>query len=72
MSAVSDVVPVKVVASETEAEVACALLRTAGIGCGYREPNIAAQSFGGWREILVSEHDVEAARELLALTRPAK
>ena len=32
-----DVVVVTVVSNETEAEMACGLLRSAGIECGYRD-----------------------------------
>jgi putative signal transducing protein len=59
-------VVVKTVASEMEAGMACALLCGAGISCSYREPDIAQQGFWGWRDILVDEEDLEAARELLA------
>jgi hypothetical protein len=62
-------VVVKTVASEMEAHIACALLCGAGIGCAQRVPDIAQQAFWGWREILVPEEDLEAARELLA-SRP--
>jgi hypothetical protein len=68
---VTDALPVKVVPSEAEAEIACALLRASGIKCNYREPNVAAQSFWGWREILVGECDLESARQLLAGAPPA-
>jgi hypothetical protein len=40
-------VVVKTVPSETEAEIACALLRSVGIKCGYRVPDIAQQGFWG-------------------------
>ena len=63
-------VAVEVVPSETEAEMLCALLRTAGIKCGYRESNNTAEGFMGWREVLVDEDDVEQAREVLA-TQPS-
>jgi hypothetical protein len=52
---VADIVPVKTVSSPAEAEAACGLLRSAGIECSYREANIAADAFWGWREILVGE-----------------
>jgi Putative prokaryotic signal transducing protein len=59
---------VKSVPSETEADIACALLRSVGIKCSYREANIAQQGFWGWREILVGEDDLAQARDLLAAT----
>lgn len=60
-----------VVASEGEAEVVCGMLRAAGIRSGYRATDTtgavgAARMFGGWREIVVDEADLDRARELLA------
>lgn len=57
------------VASQGEADVICGLLRTAGIECGDREATGAwtgSMAHGTWREILVAEADLEAARMLLA------
>jgi hypothetical protein len=65
-------VVVKTVPSESEAEIACALLRSAGIKCGYRSPDIAQQGFWGWREILVGEDDLAQARVLLKATPPVE
>jgi hypothetical protein len=64
-------VVVTVVGSETEAELACGLLRSAGIECGYRDTEAIDSPLedftaAGAREILVHESDLEAARELLA------
>jgi Putative prokaryotic signal transducing protein len=64
-------VVVTVVAGETEAEVVCGLLRSAGFECGYRDTEAldsALEEFiaAGPREILVHESDLEAARALLA------
>jgi hypothetical protein len=64
-------VVVKVVASGPEADVACGLLRTAGIECAYRDTEAiesALEDFmaAGPREILVRPEDLEAARALLA------
>jgi len=62
------------VGSPTEADVICALLRAAGIPCGDREATgvwIGSMVHGGWREILVAEADLEAARALLAEASPA-
>ena len=69
----ADEVVVKVVSGETEAEIACGLLRSAGIECGYRDTDAIDdpyEDFGtsGPREILVHATDADAARELLAGT----
>ncbi len=66
-----DVVVVTVVPSETEAEMACGLLRSAGIECGYRDTEAIdspLENFiaAGPREILVREADLEDARSVLA------
>jgi hypothetical protein len=66
-----DVVVVTVVSGETEAELACGLLRSAGIECGYRDTaaiDSPLEDFApaGPREILVREADLEDARSLLA------
>jgi len=63
-------VPVKVVSGEAEAEIACGLLRSAGIECYYREPEAIDSPLedfiaAGQREIVVREADADAARELL-------
>jgi hypothetical protein len=69
---VEEGVPVATVNDETEAEVVCGLLRSAGIECGYRateETDSLLDNFGGGpREILVREADVGAAQEVLAGT----
>lgn len=62
---------VKVVSGESEAEVVCGLLRSAGIECGYRDTEAIDSSLedfmpAGAREILVHQADLEAAKELLA------
>ena len=62
------VVRLKVVASQGEADVICSLLRSAKIRCAERATNMSAErggGFGGWREILVEESDLPAARQLL-------
>jgi Putative prokaryotic signal transducing protein len=69
---VPDAVQVKVVPTESEAEIACGLLRSAGIKCGYRELDVAAVGMSGWREIVVDEGDLESARELLDAPAPAE
>ena len=60
-----------VVGSDGEAEIVCGMLRASGIDAHYRPTNTtaplgAARMFGGWREVLVDEADLERARELLA------
>jgi hypothetical protein len=65
-----DAVVVKVVSGETEAEVVCGLLRSAGIECGYRDTEAVDSGFeefiaSGPREILVHQSDLEAARALV-------
>jgi len=64
-------VVVKVVASGTEADIVCGLLRSAGIECGYRDTeaiDLSLEEFtaAGPRDILVHPSDLDAARELLA------
>jgi hypothetical protein len=67
-------VKLTVVRDEMEAEALCGLLRTNGIACFYRKTDtagaIGAESGGfaiaGPTEVLVSEHDLDAARELLS------
>jgi Putative prokaryotic signal transducing protein len=66
----NEVVVVTVVSSETEAEIACGLLRSAGLECGYRDTEAIDSTIedfiaAGSREILVRGSDLEAARELL-------
>lgn len=60
-----------VVSGESEAEVVCGLLRSAGIQCAYRDTEAIESSLedfmaAGAREVLVAEPDLEAAKELLA------
>lgn len=59
-----------VVASESEAEMICGLLRSAGIECAYRDTEaidspIEDFTAAGPREILVHEEDLDNARALL-------
>jgi hypothetical protein len=63
-------VVVTVVPGETEAEIVCGLLRSAGIKCGYRDTRAIDSPIedfiaSGPREVLVNEEDLEAARQLL-------
>jgi hypothetical protein len=65
-----DAVVVKVVSDETEAELVCGLLRSAGMACGYRDTEAIDSELedfiaAGPREILVHQSDLEAARALL-------
>jgi hypothetical protein len=69
--AAGEPVVVKVVSGESEAEVVCGLLRSAGIKCAYRDTEAIDSPLedfmaAGSREILVSASDLEAAKELLA------
>jgi len=57
------------VSGEPEAEIACGLLRSAGIECFYRETeeiDSPLEDFiaAGEREIVVREADADAARDL--------
>ncbi len=64
-------VVVKVVSGQSEAEVVCALLRSVGIECAYRDTDSIDSSLedfmaAGAREVIVRPDDLEAAKELLA------
>jgi hypothetical protein len=60
-----------VVPDEGAAEALVGLLRSEGIDCFYRDTDVSAagifggSTFGGWRELLVDEDDLERARKLL-------
>jgi hypothetical protein len=68
---VREKVRLTVVPDEGVAEALCGLLRSEGIDCFYRDTDVSAAgifggtSFGGWREILVADDDLERARALL-------
>jgi hypothetical protein len=69
-------VVVTVVSGEPEAEVACGLLRSAGIDCAYRDTEAIDSTLedftaAGRREILVRAEDLDAARALLPDSTPA-
>jgi Putative prokaryotic signal transducing protein len=69
----NEVVAVTVVSSETEAELACGLLRSAGLECAYRDTesiDSGIEDFiaAGPREILVRASHLEEARELLGVS----
>jgi hypothetical protein len=66
-----DLVRLKVVSSELEAELLRGLLEQQGIQAMYRPTDVAAAAFDGWspggaREVLVAATDLERARELTA------
>lgn len=66
-----DTVVLRVVSGESEADVVCGLLRSAGIDYGVRETDAIDSSLeefiaAGPREILVHASDLEAANDLLA------
>ena len=64
----ADVGRLTVVANWGEADMLCALLRVHGIACFDRVADPFGEhsgEFGAWREILVSQGDFEAVRELL-------
>ncbi len=64
-------VVVTVVSGESEAEVVCGLLRSAGIKCAYRDTDAIDSPLedfmaAGSREILVSATDLEDAKQMIA------
>lgn len=66
-----DTVVLRVVSGESEADVVCGLLRSAGIDYGVRETDAIDSSLeefiaAGPREILVHASDLAAANDLLA------
>ena len=63
-----ELVALTVVNNESEAEVLCGELRSAGIECAHRPATTAGlgTAFGGPHEVLVKTGDLEAAQELLA------
>jgi Putative prokaryotic signal transducing protein len=67
----SDLVRLRIVANELEAEMVRSLLSTAGIESLQRYTDVGAGAYdgmpsgGGPREILVHASDLEAARELV-------
>jgi hypothetical protein len=67
---VDELVVLEVVATETEAELLCGLLRSAGIECTLRQTNLGAGASDGLPvtgpyEVLVRQEDATSARELL-------
>ena len=70
MPSANDLVRLKVVSSEMEAEMLRGLLEDEGIHSMYRPTDVAAASFDGWspggaREVLVAVADLERARQLV-------
>lgn len=66
-----DTAVVKVVSGETEADIVCGLLRSAGLECGYRDTEAIDGPFEGLtesgpREVFVLRSDLEAARTVIA------
>ena len=60
-----------VVSGETEADIVCGLLRSAGIDCRYRDTEaidspLEEFTAAGPREILVHDSDLESAKQLLS------
>jgi hypothetical protein len=69
-----DLVVVESVATETEANLVCGILRDSGIECYDRPTNQAAGAFDGWaaggaREIVVRAEDAEEAQRILEAQR---
>jgi hypothetical protein len=67
-----DFVVVNIVATEGEGELACSLLRSAGIQCMRRVTNHGAGAFdglpgGGPQEVIVWKQDLDTAREVVRL-----
>jgi hypothetical protein len=59
-------VPLTVVASESEAEAICGLLRVNGILCDHRPAGHGVETLGNWwHEVLVPARHLDEARELL-------
>jgi Putative prokaryotic signal transducing protein len=68
-----DTVVLTIVPSESEADVLCGLLRTAGIECAHRDTDAIDSSIedfiaAGPQEILVHASDLDAAKAVLPAT----
>lgn len=64
-----------IVQDEGFAEIVCGALRAEGIPCSHRRTDLAEtqwgpQGFGGMRELLVRENDLERAHEILDSSAP--
>jgi hypothetical protein len=70
-----ELVVVDVVGTESEAELLCGLLGTAGISCTHRLSNYGAGASDGMpvgpREVLVRAEDAERARVILGQGEPS-
>ena len=65
----AEVVRLTVVGNQGEADIVCSLLRLNGIACFDRVTDPfgeQAGEFGAWREILVRDDELDAARAVLA------
>jgi hypothetical protein len=65
-----ELVVVEVVATQSEAELLCSLLRNEGIRCTYRVSDYGAGAgdglaVGGPQEVIVRSEDLAAAREIM-------
>ena len=70
----AELVHLTVVPTEAEAELLCAFLRTDGIDCDHRPTNLGVGAMdglpgGGPSEIVVKEHALARAQEILAESR---
>jgi hypothetical protein len=70
----AELVHLTVVPTEAEADLLCAFLRTEGIECDDRPTNLGVGAMdglpgGGPREIVVGEHELARAQEILAASR---
>ena len=67
-----ELVTLTVVPNETEAEILCGELRSAGIESGHRPAASSGMgsAFMGPHEVLVGAGDLESARELLETDEP--
>ena len=60
-----------VVPDEGEAEIICGMLRAEGVRCAHVRTNAgsggsdASATFGGWREVIVHQADLDRARTFL-------
>ena len=60
-----DTVRLTVVSDEGAAEILCGVLRLEGIACSHRGVEGSVESFDEHCEVLVFEHDLERAREIV-------
>ena len=72
-----ELVAVAIVATDSEAEMLCGLLRSAGIDCTYRVTDRGAGaadglSVGGPQAVIVRSEDLASAREVVGATGSAR